>query len=124
VSKKHADVHWTLPLWAAQLILETIKIDSESTSFDPRLRKQLAAVLSVIAEKPMESKPAHSSFDLFRLSKSKVMVDLSPNTLRAYNREGLTFYRQGKAVFVSKNELTEFIRFRSPTRPSNKNTQT
>ena len=49
-------------------------------------------------------------FDLFRLSKSKDVVDLAPNTLRAYNREGLPFYRKGKTVFVSKAELNAFIR--------------
>lgn len=50
------------------------------------------------------------SFDLFRLSKSKQSVDLAPNTLRAYHKRGLRFYRQGKAVFVSKSELQIFIR--------------
>jgi hypothetical protein len=51
-----------------------------------------------------------SSFDLFRLSKSKVVVDLTPNTLRAYHSEGLPFYRRGRAVFVSKSELALFLR--------------
>ena len=50
------------------------------------------------------------SFDLFRLSKAKTTVDLSPNTLRAYNQRGLPFYRKGKVVFVSKSELDQFIR--------------
>jgi hypothetical protein len=50
------------------------------------------------------------SFDLFRLSKSKRTVDVSPNTLRGYCRQGLKFYRQGKAVFISKQELAGFIR--------------
>jgi hypothetical protein len=49
-------------------------------------------------------------FDLFRLSKSKAVVDISPNTLRSYNRDGLPFYKQGKAVFVSRTELDRFIR--------------
>lgn len=53
---------------------------------------------------------AASGFDLFRLTKGKVEVGLSPNTLRAYNRQGLAFYRQGKCVFISKIELDEFIR--------------
>ena len=51
-----------------------------------------------------------SGFDLFRLTKSKDEVDLCPNTLRAYNKQGLPFYRRGKAVFVSKAELAQFIR--------------
>jgi hypothetical protein len=49
-------------------------------------------------------------FDLFRLSRSKDVVDLCPNTLRAYHRRGLSFYRNGKVVFISKSELASFIR--------------
>jgi hypothetical protein len=52
----------------------------------------------------------NQSFDLFRLSKSKQLVDLASNTLREYNRRGLKFYRQGRATFVSRAELTHFIR--------------
>lgn len=52
------------------------------------------------------------SFDLFRLGKSKVTVDLSSNTLRKFNKEGLPFYRSGKTVFVSKTDLDQFIRNR------------
>jgi hypothetical protein len=55
------------------------------------------------------SNTLNSGFDLFRLSKSKEAVDISPNTIRAYNREGLPLYRRGKAVFVSRLELTEFL---------------
>jgi len=53
---------------------------------------------------------AADGFDLFRLTKSKQSVDVSPNTLRAYHEQGLAFYRRGKAVFVSKAELAAFIR--------------
>jgi hypothetical protein len=53
---------------------------------------------------------ASQSFDLFRLSKAKEVVDVCPNTLRAYHRAGLPFYRQGKAIFISKCELGAFIR--------------
>lgn len=49
-------------------------------------------------------------FELFRLSNSKKVVDISTNTLRDYNKRGLPFYRQGKAVFVSKTELIDFIK--------------
>lgn len=58
-------------------------------------------------------------FDLFRLSKSKEVVDLAPNTLRAFHKRGLPFHRQGKAVFVSRRELNEFIRSNSNTHNSN-----
>ena len=49
-------------------------------------------------------------FDLFRLSKSKEAVDICSNTLRAYHREGLPFYYRGRAVFVSRSEVSQFIR--------------
>lgn len=52
-------------------------------------------------------------FDLFRLSKSKASVDVSPNCLRAMNRAGLPFYRHGKCVFISRTELAAFIRART-----------
>jgi hypothetical protein len=53
---------------------------------------------------------SETSFDLFRLSKSKEAVDVCSNTLRSYHDEGLPFYRRGKAVFVSRAELAAFIR--------------
>jgi hypothetical protein len=49
-------------------------------------------------------------FGFFRLSKSKQVVDVCPNTLRAYNAPGLPFYKVGKSVFVSYAELESFIR--------------
>ncbi len=60
---------------------------------------------------PKTSKPVQpeTPFDLFRLSKSKTAVDLAPNTLREYNRQGLPFYRMGKAVFCSRTQLQQFI---------------
>jgi hypothetical protein len=51
-----------------------------------------------------------TSFDFFRLTKAKSIVDLAPNTLRAYHDQGLPFYRRGRACFVSKSELESFIR--------------
>ncbi|HEY5232107.1 MAG TPA: hypothetical protein VIK35_01050 [Verrucomicrobiae bacterium] len=53
---------------------------------------------------------SETSFDLFRLSKSKEAVDVCSNTLRSYFKQGLAHYRRGKAVFVSKAELAAFIR--------------
>ena len=49
-------------------------------------------------------------FGFFRLSKSKLMVDVCPNTLRAYNAQGLPFYKVGKSIFVNYGELEDFIR--------------
>jgi hypothetical protein len=50
-----------------------------------------------------------SSFDLFRLSKSKEAVDLCSNTLRQYFKDGLPFYKMGKAIFISRAQLAQFI---------------
>ena len=49
------------------------------------------------------------SFDLVRVTRAKKEVDLSPNTIRAYAREGLPTYRKGRAVFFSRSELNTFI---------------
>ena len=49
-------------------------------------------------------------FDLFRLTKSKEIVDLASNTIRAYAKQGLPLYKRGKAVFISKTELEQFIK--------------
>jgi hypothetical protein len=51
-----------------------------------------------------------SNFDMVRLTKAKRAVDLSPNTIRAYSRQGLGLYRMGRAVFFSRAELDAFIR--------------
>jgi hypothetical protein len=51
-----------------------------------------------------------TSFDLVRLSKSKKAVDLAPNSIRAYAKEGLNLYRKGRAVFFSRAELEQHIR--------------
>jgi hypothetical protein len=50
------------------------------------------------------------SFDLFRLTKSKEVVDLCPNTVRSLHKRGLPFYKSGRAIFVSRTELEAFIR--------------
>jgi hypothetical protein len=55
--------------------------------------------------------------DLFRLSKSKKVVDICANTLRDYNKRGLKFYRCGKAVFISMAELHQFITTGGPNMP-------
>jgi len=54
------------------------------------------------------------TFDLFRLTKAKQAVDLSPNTVRRLAKEsGLRIYRHGKIAFVSKSELAQIIRTRT-----------
>ena len=51
-------------------------------------------------------------FDFFRLTKGKDEVDIAPNTLRKYNRQGLRFYtvKGDRCVYVSRSELENFIR--------------
>jgi hypothetical protein len=56
-----------------------------------------------------------SSFSMVRLSKAKKAVDLCPNTIREYNRQGLHLYRMGKAVFFNTAELEAFIRSKATT---------
>ena len=106
-------VRWTLPGWAAELILETLRIDSASPAFDPELRKRITIALHAINRTgpPPKTILMDSGFDLFRLSKSKQVVDVCSNTLRAYNKQGLPFYHRGKAIFVSKSELAQFIMY-------------
>jgi hypothetical protein len=53
------------------------------------------------------------NFDLVRLGKSKEVVDLSPNTIRAYSRAGLRIFKSGKMVFFSRSELEVFIKARA-----------
>lgn len=53
---------------------------------------------------------AGTGFDLFRISVAKDVVDVCPNTLRSYFKQGLPSYKRGKAIFVSKTELAAFIR--------------
>lgn len=60
----------------------------------------------------VQQQPNGSSFDLFRLTKSKSAVDLAPNTVRGFHALGLPFYKRGRIVFVSKLELHHFIRTR------------
>ena len=55
-------------------------------------------------------------FRMVRLTKSKKTVDLSPNTIRQYSKEGLNLYRLGRAVFFNSQELEEFIKTRGAMR--------
>lgn len=53
-----------------------------------------------------------TGFDLFRLTRSKEIVDICPNTLRHYHKHGLPFYsRKGeRAVYVSISDLEKFLK--------------
>lgn len=49
-------------------------------------------------------------FDLVRITKSKAIVDVSPNTIRTYSKQGLPLYKCSKSLFFSRSELAAFIR--------------
>jgi hypothetical protein len=51
-----------------------------------------------------------TSFDLIRITHAKRAVDVCPNTIRAFAKEGLNLYRKGRAVFFSRAELESHIR--------------
>jgi uncharacterized protein (DUF2461 family) len=62
---------------------------------------------------------AVNSLDLFRISRSKKVVDLSPNTIRKLHREcGLRIYYSGGASWVSKSELEALIRRTANIQPN------
>jgi hypothetical protein len=48
VKKDQSPVQWSLPRWAADLIRETIELDSRSGAFDAKLRRELSAALAGI----------------------------------------------------------------------------
>lgn len=90
---------------------EKYGLDKKTIEMISKLSKKKLLALGKLGKlKTQKENPPAQSFDLFRLSKSKQVVDISPNTLRAYHDEGLPFYKKGKAVFVSKAELEGFIR--------------
>ena len=50
MKKDYTPVRWTLPRWAAELIFDSVKLDSESIRVDRPLRKDLARALDTITE--------------------------------------------------------------------------
>ncbi len=113
MSTQNQPVYWSMPKWAADLILEAITNQFESAAFDRNTKDALRVAAKTIKRNtviPLPA-PANSGFDLFRLSKSKEVVDVCPNTLRAYNKQGLPFYHRGKSIFVSKAELAQFVMY-------------
>ena len=65
---------------------------------------------SILTKQHRKGRTDAGGFDLVRLSSSKETVDVCPNTMRGYFKQGLPCYRRGKAVFFSKAELSEFIK--------------
>jgi len=56
MKKDHTTVQWTMPRWAAELIFESVKMDSESIHVDRPLRKELAKALNTITETEVPKK--------------------------------------------------------------------
>ena len=50
MNKDQSPVQWTLPRWAADLIRETIELDSKSGAFDRALRQELSEALDQIEQ--------------------------------------------------------------------------
>jgi hypothetical protein len=42
-------VQWTMPQWASDLLMETLQMDSESSSFDADLRREISEALETVS---------------------------------------------------------------------------
>jgi hypothetical protein len=63
------------------------------------------------SNKPPVSVDQPTPFDLFKISRSKQEVRISPNTIRKLARErGLKIYRFGKLAFVSRTDLAYVLK--------------
>ena len=62
------------------------------------------------AARPQPQQAAAPSFDLVRIQKSKKAVDLSPNTIRSFFKEGLKKYKRRGLTFFSRSELERFLK--------------
>jgi hypothetical protein len=91
----------------------TGRVDSKGKYFFLPSVVESAQVFDALAMKASAFTTTQTGFDLARLTNSKESVDLAPNTIRKYCREGLSLYRKGRAVFFSKSELEAFIRSRA-----------
>jgi len=56
MKKDYTTVQWTMPRRAAELIFESVKMDSESIHVDRPLRKELAKALNTITETEVPKK--------------------------------------------------------------------
>jgi len=53
---------------------------------------------------------AHQQFPYFRIGRSKTAVDISVPTIRKFLKMGLKSYKIGKSRFISREDLSAFIR--------------
>ena len=56
MKKDHTPVRWTMPRWAAELIFESVKMDSESIHVDRPLRQELGRAIDTITETELPKK--------------------------------------------------------------------
>jgi hypothetical protein len=61
MNKDQSRVQWTLPRWAADLIRETIELDSRSGAFDHALRQELSEALGEFDQTDLSRKIKPSS---------------------------------------------------------------
>lgn len=58
----------------------------------------------------VQRQAAETPFDLVKITRTKVELNISPNTVRAMFRAGLPHYRCGKLVLVSRADVAAFIK--------------
>ena len=63
----------------------------------------------VMSEHASKRAPAASA-EMVRITKAKAAVDISSNTIRAFQKRGLPLYKIGRATFFSRSDLEAFLR--------------
>ena len=71
MNKDQSRVQWTLPRWAADLIRETIELDSRSGAFDRALRQELSEALGEIDQIDVSTSTPVKSLSQKRRRRSK-----------------------------------------------------
>jgi hypothetical protein len=99
--RDHTQVQWTLPSWAAELLFETIQLDSQSMAFDPALRKRLAAALDTVNETNLSEKQSHHNM------KSHTVVIGLDGTVRCLWTDAIPLHELGP-LEVTRASTIEF----------------
>jgi len=109
MKKDHTLVQWTMPKWAAELIFESVKLDSESIHVDRPLRKELARALDTITETELpkksnmtERKFHRTAFRLEIISREPVEKTVALDTMHHMITQGGW---SGQVQKVSEEEL-------------------
>jgi len=56
------------------------------------------------------AEPASPIGDLFKITKAKSVVGVSPNTVRTLFAHGLPYYKLGRLVMVSRSEFEALVK--------------